>query len=255
MQNSRINSTNFPNFKDTPLYVSKHFIPAYRSFLGENWQIINSELQLCPGYWSPVSLIRNMPALIRRNGDEVHTWMSMSPMEIESQEIGCDAAVGRTVIMGMGMGWAAANTALREEVTEVTVVEYDKEVIKLIEFCGVFEQLPPDAAAKIKIVNGDAYTYVPDLPVDTLLADIWQPLFGADRDAEVRGMRDNTRASRVYFWGQEMVLAYRAQRRGLPINHDTVAALTAETGLPLIGPETPDYPQKIAAAAAKWLKA
>lgn len=237
------------------LYSPKCFIPEYKPFTGERWKVISSEIQLCPGYWSPVLLVRNMAALIRRAGGDFETWMSMSPMEIESQEIGCAAAVGRTVIMGMGMGWAVANTALRDEVTEVTVVEYDKEVIELIEFCGVFEQLPANAAAKIKIINGDAYTYAPAVPADTLLADIWQPLFGAERDAEIRAMPDNTRASRVYFWGQEMVLAHRAQARGLPINLETVSALAAETGLPLIGPETPDYPEKIAAAAARWLKA
>ena len=108
----------------------------------------------------------------------------------------------------------------------------------------------------MRVVQGDAYQYVPDTPADTLLADIWLPLFGAERDAEVRRMCANTGAGQVYFWGQEMVIAHRARQRGLAINADTVADLVAEMALPLIGPaECPDYPQRIELAAARWLKA
>ncbi|WP_281280275.1 hypothetical protein [Azospirillum ramasamyi] len=34
----------------------------------------------------------------------------------------------------------------------------------------------------------------------------------------------------------------------------TVAGIVAEFGLPLIGPERPDYPSLIARAADKWLR-
>ena len=116
--------------------------------------------------------------------------------------------------MGLGMGWATANAALRPEVTAVTVVEFDPEVIAMIEEIGVFEQLPPDAQAKITVVRGDALTYAPDQPADTLLADIWLPINGDGRADQVRAMLANTGASRVYFWGQEMVIARMARDAG-----------------------------------------
>lgn len=179
----------------------------------------------------------------------------MTPMEIEGQELGCRHAIGHVVVMGLGMGWAAVNAALNPAVTRVTVVEFDTEVIEAVRFAGLIEQLPPEATDKITILQGDAYEFVPGTPADTLTADIWLPLFGATRDAEVRRMHANTGGSRVYFWGQEMVIADRAHRAGLPLTNQTVARIAAEMALPLIGPaECPDYADLISRAAAKWLK-
>jgi hypothetical protein len=183
----------------------------------------------------------------------------MTPMEIESQELGCRAASGHTVVMGLGMGWATANAALRPEVSAVTVVEFDPEVIAMIGEVGVFEQLPDDVRSKITIVRGDALAYVPDTPADTLLADIWQPINGQGRAEQVRAMLANTKASRVYFWGQEMVIAGRARALGLSlepgaVGRASVERIVAELGMPLIGPELPDYPELIALAAAQWLQ-
>jgi hypothetical protein len=128
----------------------------------------------------------------------------------------------------------------------------------MIDEIGVFEQLPHDAQAKITVVRGDALTYTPDIPVDTLLADIWMPINGDGREDQVRAMRANTGASRVYFWGQEMVIARMARDAGLSlecgdVGHATVRRIVAELGLPLIGPELPDYPELVARAAANWL--
>ena len=146
--------------------------------------------------------------------------------------------------------------ALHPAVSQVTVVEFDPEVIAAVSQSGIFDQLPESARARVRVVQGDAYQYVPDTPADTLLADIWLPLFGAERDEEVRRMCANTGAGQVYFWGQEMVIAHRARQRGLAISADTVADLVAEMALPLIGPaECPDYPQRIELAATRWLKA
>ncbi|EWY38376.1 hypothetical protein N825_12800 [Skermanella stibiiresistens SB22] len=241
-----------------PLYAPDVFRPVYRPIQGERWRLDVAPLSLCPGYWSGVQVVTDMAVLTRIHGEGadagLRTWMSMTPMEIESQELGCRAATGHTVVMGLGMGWAAANAALQRQVTAVTVVEFDPEVIGLIAELGVFAQLPPEATAKITVVEGDAFAWTPEIPADTLLADIWIPLDGDGRVAQVQGMRANTGASKVYFWGQEMVIARRAQALGLPLDTATVARIVAEMDLPLIGPEVSDYPDKIERAADRWLR-
>jgi len=235
------------------IYQNEFFNPVYRPFVGERWEMRLADMVMCRGYWSEARLVMGMAALMRVNDGHKRAWMSMTPMEIESQELGCRHAHGHVVVMGLGMAWAAVNAALHPEVTKVTVVEFDPEVIAMIRQLEVVEQLPPEAAARITILQGDAYTFVPDTPADTLMADIWLPLFGPDRDEEVRRMRANTGASRVYFWGQEMVIADRARRRGLPLTAQTVDAIVAEMALPLIGPaECPDYPDLIERAAQAW---
>ncbi len=238
-----------------PIYETDLFCPTYRPFVSTRWRLQIADMVLCPGYWTPPRLVLNMAALLRTENGETRSWMSMTPMEIESQELGCRHAVGHVVVMGLGMGWAAANAALHPAVTQVTVVEFDPEVVEAVRFSGVFDQLPPSIAAKVTILQGDANTFVPATRADTLMADIWLPLFDATRDQEVRRMHANTGASRVYFWGQEMLIADRARRASLPLTHETVDRLVSEIALPLIGPaERPDYPDLITRAAAKWLR-
>lgn len=241
---------------DLPPYQSPMFIPRYQPFSGARWSLRHADMVLCPGYWTPPQLVNGMALLTRiDDSGKPHTWMSISPMEIESQEIGCQHARGHVVVMGLGMGWAAANAALHPAVTQVTVVEFDPEVIDAVNQSGIFEQLPPEARARVRVIQGDAYQYRPATPADTLLADIWLPLFGAERDEEVRRMCANTGARRVYFWGQEMLIAHRARQAGLALNAATVAHIVAAMDLPLIGPaECKDYVPRIEQAAARWLK-
>jgi hypothetical protein len=235
------------------LFRTDLFLPIYQPMSGERWALQVVPLNLCAGYWGETRLVTNMTVLTRRDGDSVRTWMSITPMELESQEIGCRAATGETVVMGLGMGWAAANAALRPEVSRVTVVERDPEVIEFSRRNGVFDQLPAEAGAKVAVVEGDALTFVPDRPAETLLADIWLPLNGDDRVDQVWRMQANTGATRVYFWGQEMVIARRARDTGMTLDKESVARIVTEIGLPLIGPELPDYPDLIGRAAARWL--
>ena len=142
------------------LYETDLFRPVYRPMQGDRWRLDVTPMCMAPGYWSGPRLVTDMAALVRieDEGKSIRTWMSMTPIEIESQELGCRAAFGHTVVMGMGMGWATANSALRPDVTAVTVVEFDAEVIAVIGEIGVFEQLPPEARAKITVVRGDALT-------------------------------------------------------------------------------------------------
>jgi len=234
-------------------FVSDLFIPRYHPDSGPFWKMRVVPLSINRGYWSEARWINTMTVLTRLGPEGEQTWMSTSPMEIESQEIGCRLAKGDTIVMGLGMGWAAANAALVPAVSRVTVIERDPEVIALIAGQDIWSQLPTEAAEKIRIIEDDALTYRPDKPVETLLADIWLPLNGDERVEEVRQMQANTRASQIYFWGQEMVIARRARALGLPLTQKTVADIIRELDLPLLGPALADYPDLIARAAAHRL--
>ena len=184
------------------------------------------------------------------------TWMAMTPSEIESQEIGLRSAHGHTVVLGLGMGWLAANVALRPEVDHVTVVERDRDIIEMVNFSGIFAQLPKPARDKLEIVQEDALAWRPSGPVDTLQADIWARFIEDNKLQDIRRMQENIRADVVYFWGQEMeIWRFACHREGSqpaldwPLVRDIVAE---DIRLPLLLPSWRDYPQKIAAAAQWW---
>jgi len=158
------------------------------------------------------------------------------------------------LIFGLGMGWAAAATAMRDMVTRVTVVERDPDVLALHRTLGMFEQLPPEARAKLVIVEGDAFAWRPDASVDLLMPDIWLPLVSDGRVDEVARMQAHVGARSIYFWGQELEIARHAAAAGRALDVEGIATTVAEWGLPLLGPDTPDYPAKLAAASARWMR-
>lgn len=225
------------------------FVPHYRPMRSGAWELRQTENVLCRGYCGPSVLVPCVSVLIR-NGN---VWMSITPMELESQEIGIEAAQGHVVIFGLGMGWAAAATALRDAVSKVTVVEFDPEVIALHQELDIFSQLPPDARAKLSIEQGDAYAWTPREPVNLLMPDIWLPLVSDGRVEEVRQMQRNVGAASVYFWGQEMEIARHAIAAGRAIDDAGIAATVADFGLPLAGLDSPDYAARTATAAERWM--
>jgi hypothetical protein len=128
------------------------------------WELRIAGLAFVPGYWSEGRLVAGMAALVRGHD----SWMSLTPFEYESQEIGIRFAHGHVLIFGLGMGWAAAACAALPAVRSVTVVEKDPEVIALNASLDPFAQLPDAARAKLRLIEADAFDYVPDRPVDLL---------------------------------------------------------------------------------------
>lgn len=238
-----------------PLYQSHWLFPDYPAEILGAWRLSRTGVGLDHGYYSGPWVIADMPVLLRRaaaNPELWEPWMSLSPHEIESQEPGCLCATGHTVIMGLGMGLVAMNAALNPQVTRITVVELDPEVIGLFDKAGVLAQLAPEIAAKIAIVQADALTWQPDEPVDFLYADIWRPIADSEALGHTRLMQRNVKAQQVYFWGQELRLytAFR-QRFGeeAPLSVDRLELCAAEDlQLPLLLPWGDDYPAMIDAA-------
>jgi hypothetical protein len=226
------------------------FVPDYPRPRSGRWQVHHGENVLCQGYWSPARLVPRVTALMRDND----TWMSTTPIELESQETGVRLARGHVVVFGLGLGWSAVASALRPEVTAVTVVEIDPDVLALHRELDLAAQLPPAARDKIRIVEGDARTWRPDRPVDLLMPDIWLPLVSDDRVAEVRRMQANVQAGSIYFWGQELEIARHAAAASRDLDGDGIRATIADFALPLIGPEQPDYAGKLRQAAARHMR-
>ena len=191
------------------VYQSKHYMPAYRQGDFGDWRISVLPLGFDHGYFTKTWMVQNMPVLMRRrpdNPEDWETWMSLSPHEIESQELGIELAYGHTVIMGLGMGWLAVNAAMNPKVTHVSVIEIDQSVIRLLEQSGALEGLPETVLKKIEIIRANALEWKPSSLVDFLYADIWKRLNEPDVIREVRVMQQNIQAESVYFWGQEMTL-------------------------------------------------
>lgn len=232
-----------------PSYDTALVRELYRPMKVGAWQLQIIQTVPCRGYWSPVVDVDGLVILTR--GED--TWMSLMPVEVESQILGVEAARGHVAIMGLGMGWVAAETAMRDGVSQVTIIERDPEVIELHRELDLFARLPGGAGEKVRIVESDALDWVADSPVDLLMPDIWLPLVGEDRLPDVRRMQCNVGAPEIYFWGQELEIVRHAAAAGRRLDDEGIAATLAEWGLPVIIPETDDYAGKVRNAAIQWM--
>ena len=222
----------------------------YRPVEAGEWKLAIGANIPSRGYWSGMKLVREVPVLTRGSD----TWMSLTPIEYESQILGAEAAQGHVVIMGLGMGWVAAETALSEAVSMVTIVERDAQVIALHRELDLFARLPGGAGEKVRIVEGDALEWRPDHPVDLLMPDIWLNLVEGDRVPDVRRMQDNVGARAIYFWCQELEIARHAAAAGRRLDSAGVDDTVRDFALPLVMPEGRDYPAIIHAAARQWMR-
>lgn len=233
------------------LWTTDLFLPQYRGVEIGPWRIRQGgQLVHDWGYFSGPCLLEMRPSLMRKalseagdKNDRWDTWMSLTPQEIESQELGCRNAFGHTVVMGLGMGWNAANIALNPRVSKVTIVELDGDVMELFALSGALESIPREARLKIETVNADALEWRPRkaVTVDFLSADIWLHLAENETLQQVRQMQANVQASEIYYWGQEIAIYQAAMTllpAGLPLTPGAVGqAISGVIKLPLLVPD------------------
>lgn len=92
---------------------------------------------------------------VLRKGDVI--WMSIIPHEINTRKKAIEEADGDIITFGLGLGYYAYRTSIKENVNKVTVVEKDKDIIALFNS----ELLPSfPKKEKIEIVKDDCFAYL-----------------------------------------------------------------------------------------------
>jgi hypothetical protein len=80
-------------------------------------------------------------------------------------------ARGRMLIAGLGLGYVLVPILRKPEVTHVTVVELEPDVVDLVE--PAVRAHVPEARDKLAVVVGDIFTWTPPEIYDTIYFDIW----------------------------------------------------------------------------------
>ena len=109
------------------------------------------------------------PAVLE-NGRE---WMTLQPNEMVTTYPAIDAAHGRVLTFGLGLGYFAYHAAEKENVTSVTVVDLSPDVIELFQ-THILPQFPH--REKITLVCEDAFSFADTKMAgsfDFVFADIW----------------------------------------------------------------------------------
>lgn len=139
-------------------------------------------------------------------------WMSVCPSEINSMARHIGRAHGRTLVLGLGLGYYIYMASLKPEVRSIDVVECRPEIIEIFT-----KHLLPQFRCrdKIRIIEADAFSYTGGLTgdeYDFCFADIWQNEI--DGAWAYRKLRDTAeRLDRVEFayWIDDAIAWYLAQ--------------------------------------------
>lgn len=128
-------------------------------------------------------------------------WVSVCPSEINSMNREIKHAYGRTLVLGLGLGYYPFMISRKEDVTSVTIIEKQKEIIQIFEKHILPQFVQKD---KIKIVHADAYDYletVEDGQFDYCFADIWESqIDGAEDYLRIKEYERRLPSTEFSYW-------------------------------------------------------
>lgn len=162
-------------------YLVRHWLPEGRS---GDWRIERVRFEGDFAEWFEQHDLASgltPPGLytVLFRGDEC--WMTDQPRELLDSRLFCEAAAGRVLITGLGIGAVPAWLAKQDRVDRIDIVERNIDVINLV--WPHLEQ----RSSKLHLHHADAWQWLPDATWDMAWHDIW-PKYPteADCDAIVR---------------------------------------------------------------------
>lgn len=205
------------------------------------WRVKRVPCIPIPGYFTGLRLAVGNIILEHQSAPDAEweTWMSLTPMERESQSIPVARAHGNVVVMGLGMGVVAWALAAKPEVDRVWVIERDLDVIRAVE--SLLDLSTPENLAiwgKVVMCHADALEWrnPTATAIDLLYADIWLQMAPDNALPETQRMQKNLHAKAVYYWGQELdAVSYTYTQGGRPpMRRIDWIKFRSYTGLPLL---------------------
>lgn len=132
--------------------------------------------QLTPGLHLRYPTPRTIPVLSKNDpGDEARIWMSTADMELATMSDSLEECHGHVLVAGLGLGVFPTLAARRAEVTSVTIVEIDSDIIAIsgdyVAEHGVrvihssiedFAQSPPPGTPAFDYCFYDVWPYIQD---------------------------------------------------------------------------------------------
>ena len=172
------------------------------------------------------------PAVLE-DGNE---WMTLTPVDLDTCTEAIDAAHGRVVTFGLGLGYYTYMVSEKESVESITVVEKSREVIELFKK-HILPQFPNKD--KVSIVLADAFEYaekqMPAENFDLAFVDTWRDASdGAPMYERMKALEHLSSNTKFLYWIENFLISrLRAIRfeelcekaeRGEPISYPDILA-------------------------------
>ena len=136
-------------------------------------------------------------------------WMSVCPSEINSMRKQMEAAHGKVLVLGCGLGYYQFAVSQKDNVESVTIVEISPEIADIFRE-NILPYFPH--REKIKIIIADAVKYmdaVNDGDYDYVFADIWEGIIdGAEHYKNIKPHERRLIGTEFGYWIEEQIRYY-----------------------------------------------
>lgn len=157
------------NLKDGEWEFRLESYEAYRAVIVGDMILENDFTE-----YAPLGFFREkfeFPAVLE-GGNE---WMTLTPVDLDTSDEAIDAAHGKVITFGLGLGYYAYMVSEKPEVTSVTVIEKSERLIGFFKK-HILPQFP--RRDKIRIICADAFEYaereMPRENFDLAFVDTWR---------------------------------------------------------------------------------
>ncbi len=157
------------NIKNGKWEIKWEEYEPYRAVICDD-MIINPDFSEVPPLGFFTEAFR-FPAVLE-DGNE---WMTLTPVDLDTSTAAINAAHGKVITFGLGLGYYAYMVSEKQSVKSITVIEKSPDVIKLFKE-HILPQFPNKD--KLRIIEADAFEYaenvMPKENYDLAFVDIWR---------------------------------------------------------------------------------
>ncbi len=136
-------------------------------------------------------------------------WMSVCPSEINSMHTQMEAAHGKVLVLGCGLGYYQYVVSQKENVESVTIVEISEEIAEIFRE-NILPYFPNKD--KVEIITADAVKYmgeVRDGDFDFVFADIWEGIVdGAPLYSQIKAHESRLPDTEFTYWIGDQIEYY-----------------------------------------------
>lgn len=146
------------------------------------------------------------PALL----EDERIWMTITPNELETMKEPIERATGNVLTYGLGLGYFTYMVSEKSDVSSITVVELNEEVIEIFQ-----NHIRPQFkhASKIKIVKDDAFNYAEKHMAkgcfDFVFTDLWHDVSdGLDMFIKMKEYEKLCPNTKFSYWIEKSIQCY-----------------------------------------------
>lgn len=166
--------------------------------------------------------------VVEENGRE---WMTVTPSEINTMTADIHAACGKVAVFGLGLGYYAFMVSEKSDVTQVVVIERDREVISLFkEF--ILPQFPN--RSKVTVIEADAYEYAAQMEkeaFDCAYVDIWHDVLdGVEMYLKMKRLEKHSPGTKFLYWIEASMLAWLRGMALMEMEEKTIGPMLQTIG-------------------------